>query len=152
MLKVSAWKNDQVSQQVTVRPDGAITLPLLGDVPAAGRTVGQIAETIVQESKRFFTEPLSVTVQVVEIKSYRVYVLGEVQRPGEYAPSSPVTVLQALALGGSFTRWADPDAIVVVRQDARGARRIPFVYGQVVDQGDMRENLLLQSGDTVIVP
>ncbi len=152
VLQVNAWKNDQVSQRVSVRPDGAITLPLLGDLPAAGKTVIELAADISRESKRFFTEPLSVTVTAAEIKSYRIYALGEVTKPGELAPTTQVNVLQALALAGGFSRFADADHVLIVRKDARGVRRIPFVYSQVVDHGDMRENITLQSGDTLIVP
>ncbi len=152
VLKISVWKNDQISQQVGVRPDGRITLPLIGDVEVAGKTVDDIATAIAQQSTRFFTEAPSVTVQVAEVKSYRVYVLGEVQKPGEFTPAAQITVLQALSLGGGFSRFANPDAILIVRQDTRGVRRIPFVYSQVVRSGDLDENIMLQAGDTVVVP
>jgi polysaccharide export outer membrane protein len=152
VLKINVWKNEQLSQQVTVRPDGAVTLPLLGDVAVAGKSVDEIAGAIAEQGKRFFNEPLNVTVQVAEIKSYRVYVLGEVQKPGEYAPQNQVTILQALSLGGGFSRFASPDQIMVIRKDGRGVRRIPFVWSQVVHAGDLAEDIVLQSGDTVIVP
>lgn len=152
VLRVNVWKNDQLSQEISVRPDGAITLPLLGDIQVAGKTLEQVDSAISEQGARFFTEPLSVTTQVIEIKSYRIYVLGEVQRPGEYSPATQVTVLQALSLGGGFTRFASADDIVVIRQDDKGARRIPFAYSEVVKRGALDENLLLKSGDTVVVP
>lgn len=152
VLKVNVWKNEQLTQQLAVRPDGAITLPLLGDVNVAGKTLAQVDAAIAQQGARFFTEPLSVTTQVLEVKSYRVYVLGEVQKPGEFAPASAVTVMQALSLGGGFTRFASPDEITIIRKDAKGVRRIPFVWTQVVKNGDMQENVMLESGDTVVVP
>lgn len=152
VLKVNVWKNEQLSQDVSVRPDGAITLPLVGDIAVAGKTLEQIDASISAEGARFFTEPLSVTTQVLEIKSYRIYVLGEVQKPGEYSPSTQVTVLQALSLGGGLTRFASSDDIMIIRHDGKGARRIPFVYGQVVRQGDLEPNFVLQTGDTVVVP
>jgi len=152
VLKVNVWKNDQLTQEVSVRPDGAITLPLLGDIHVAGKTLEQVDTAIAEQGARFFTEPLSVTTQVLEIKSYRIYVLGEVQRPGEYSPATKVTVLQALSLGGGFTRFASADDIVVIRNDEKGPRRIPFAFSQVVRKGALEENLVLQSGDTVIVP
>jgi polysaccharide export outer membrane protein len=152
VLKVNVWKNEQLTQQLAVRPDGAITLPLIGDIDVAGKTLEQVDSAIAQQGARFFTEPLSVTTQVIEVKSYRVYVLGEVAKPGEFAPASAVTVLQALSLGGGFTRFASPDEIMVIRKDDKGVRRIPFVYSQVVKNGDMQENVVLQSGDTVVVP
>lgn len=152
ILKVNVWKNEQLTQELSVRPDGAITLPLLGDIQVAGKTLEQVDTAISEQGGRFFTEPLSVTTQVLEIKSYRVYVLGEVQKPGEYSPATQVTVLQALSLGGGFTRFASSDEIMVIRHDEKGARRIPFVYSQVVRRGALEENLVLQSGDTVVVP
>lgn len=152
VLRVNVWKNEQLTQELSVRPDGAITLPLLGDVHVAGKTLEQVDTAISEQGARFFTEALSVTTQVIEIKSYRIYVLGEVQKPGEYSPTSQVTVLQALSLGGGFTRFANSDEIVVIRHDDRGARRIPFVYSHVVRHGALETNLVLHSGDTVIVP
>lgn len=152
VLKINVWKNDQLSQNVSVRPDGAITLPLLGDIEVSGKSLDQVDAAITERGTRFFTEALSVTTQVVEIKSYRIYVFGEVQKPGEYTPATQVTVLQALSLGGGFTRFASADEIIVIRHDDKGARRIPFVYNDIVRTGDLAGNLLLQTGDTVIVP
>lgn len=152
MLAVNVWKNEALSQRVIVRPDGYVTLPLLGDVAAGGRTVDAIAREIADRAQKFYTERPVVSVEVAELHSYRIYVLGEVSRPGEFSPKGQVTVLQALALAGGFTRFAAPNAITIIRRDAGGARRIPFVYTQVVEHGDLRENLPLQSNDTVVVP
>jgi len=152
VLQVRAWKNDALSQRVTVRPDGFVTLPLIGDVSAGGRTVEQISQDIVSRASKFYTEQLVVAVEVAELHSYRVYVMGEVSRPGEFTPRGQVTILQAIALAGGFTRFAAPDKVIIVRRDAAGERRIPFAYNQVVDSGDLRENLPLQTNDTVVVP
>jgi len=152
ILQVRAWKNEALSQRVTVRPDGFITLPLVGDVRAGGRTVESIAGDVVAQMAKFYTEPQHISVEVAELHSYRVYVMGEVSRPGEYTPRGQVTVLQAIALAGGFTRFANPNRVVIVRRDGHGERRIPFVYSQVVDEGDMSENLPLQTNDTLVVP
>ncbi len=152
VLQVRAWKNEALSQRVVVRPDGYITLPLVGDVLASGREVESIGKEIAEQAARYYTEPQTVAVEVAELHSYRVYVLGEVTRPGEYTPRGQVTVLQAIALAGGFTRFANPNRMMIVRRDGHGERRIPFVYGQVVDEGDLRENLPLQTNDTVVVP
>lgn len=152
VLQVRAWKNEALSQRVTVRPDGYITLPLVGDILAAGKDVETIAKEIAEAAKTYYQEPPVVAVEVAELHSYRVYVMGEVSRPGEFTPKGQVTVLQAIALAGGFTRFAAPDRVVIVRRDVHGERRIPFVYTQVVDKGDLRENLPLQSNDTVVVP
>ena len=152
VLQVRAWKNEALTQRVVVRPDGFVTLPLLGDVMAGGRTAQSIASDVAARAAKFYTEAPVVSVEVAELHSYRVYVLGEVARPGEFSPHGPITVLQAIALAGGFTRFAAPDSIVIVRRDAAGERRIPFVYAQVVSGADLRENLPLATDDTVVVP
>lgn len=152
VLQVRAWKNEALSQRVIVRPDGYITLPLIGDVMAGGRTVDAVSRDIAARSAKFYTEAPVIAVEVAELHSYRVYVLGEVQRPGEFTPRAQITVLQAIALAGGFTRFAAPNKVVIVRRDALGERRIPFVYEEVVERGDLRENLPLQTNDTLVVP
>jgi len=152
VLQVRAWKNDALSQRVIVRPDGFVTLPLIGDVRAGGRPVETIAADIAGRAAHFYTEVPVVAVEVAELHGYRVYVLGEVTRPGELTPRGPITVLQAIALAGGFTRFASPDRVVIVRHDARGERRIPFSYGAVVDRGDLNQDLPLLTSDTVVVP
>ncbi|HZU85077.1 MAG TPA: polysaccharide biosynthesis/export family protein [Polyangiaceae bacterium] len=152
MLKVVVWKHDELSALVAVRPDGAISLPLVGDVHATGRSATEIAADVQQRLHRFYQDDPPVTVQVQEVKSYKIYVVGEVNKPGEFAPSQEVTVLMSLSLAGGFTRFADPNRIVIVRRDARGERRIPFDYSAVVDHGDLQQNIALELGDTVIVP
>ncbi len=151
-LKVNVWKHDELSQQVTVRPDGKFSLTLVGDVEADGRTVDEIGAEIAKRATRYFQDNPPVSVQVAEVRSYKIYVVGEVARSGEFTPNHQVTVLHGLALAGGFTRFANPDRIIIVRKDSHGERRIPFDYGAVVNDGDLQENLALQSGDTVIVP
>jgi polysaccharide biosynthesis/export protein len=151
VLKISVWKHDELSQQVTVRPDGKFSLALVGDIDADGHSVDEIGADIFKRSARFFQDSPPVSVQVAEVRSYKIYVVGEVLRGGEFTPNHTVTVLHGLALAGGFTRFANPDRIVIVRKDSHGERRIPFDYDAVVD-GDLEENLALQSGDTVIVP
>jgi polysaccharide export outer membrane protein len=151
-LKVIVWKHDELSTQVAVRPDGAVSLPLVGDVPATGRSAPEIAADVQTRLHRFYQDDPPVTVQVQEVKSYKIYVVGEVNKPGEYAPSHEVTVLMGLSLAGGFTRFADANRIVIVRRDARGERRIPFDYSAVVDHGDLQQDIALELGDTVIIP
>jgi polysaccharide export outer membrane protein len=152
VMKVNVWKHDEISQQVTVRPDGAFSIPLIGDVPATGRSAAEIAMDVQARLHKFYQDDPPVSVQVSEVKSYKIYVIGEVQKPGEYAPSHEVTVLMGLSLAGGFTRFANADRIVIVRRDARGERRIPFSYSAVVEHGELEQNIALQLGDTVIVP
>jgi polysaccharide export outer membrane protein len=151
-LRVVVWKHEELSTQVAVRPDGAISLPLVGDVPATGRSASEIAGDVQTRLHRFYQDDPPVTVQVTEVKSYKIYIVGEVNKPGEYAPSHEVTVLMGLSLAGGFTRFADSNRIVIVRRDARGERRIPFDYSAVVEHGDLQQNIALELGDTVIIP
>jgi polysaccharide export outer membrane protein len=151
-LKVVVWKHEELSTQVAVRPDGEISLPLVGDVQSTGRSAAEIAADVQQRLHRYYQDDPPVTVQVQEVKSYKIYVVGEVNKPGEFAPSQEVTVLMSLSLAGGFTRFADADRIVIVRRDARGERRIPFDYSAVVRRGDLRQNIALELGDTVVVP
>lgn len=150
-LRISVWKHDEISQEVTVRPDGNVSLPLVGEIRASGRSGPEIAHEIEGRLAKFYTEAAPVSVVVTEVKSYKVYVLGEVQKPGELAPGQPITVLMALAMAGGLTPFAQRDWIVIVRRDERGERRIPFSYSAVVG-GDLQQNLVLQSGDTIVIP
>src|SRR5262245_18337239 len=100
VLQVNAWKNEALTQRVTVRPDGVVTLPVIGDVRAVGRTVEAISKEIASRATKIYIEPPVVSVDVTELHSYRIYVLGEVARPGEFTPRGQVTVLQAIALAG----------------------------------------------------
>jgi polysaccharide export outer membrane protein len=150
-LRIHVWKHEELSQEVSVRPDGNVSLPLVGELRAAGRSGPEIAHEIEARLAKFYTEPVPVTVVVTEVKSYKVYVLGEVQKPGELSPAQPITVLMGLAMAGGLTPFAHKDSIVIVRRDERGERRIPFSYSAVI-AGDLQENLLMQSGDTIIVP
>jgi polysaccharide biosynthesis/export protein len=152
VMKVNVWKHEEVSQQVTVRPDGFFSMPLIGDIMGTGRTTQEIVADVSKRLQQYYADSPPVTVQVTDVKSYKIYVVGEVQRPGEFAPTHQVTVLMGVALAGGFTRFANPDRIIIVRKDARGERRIPFDYSAVLEKGDLQQNLVLQLGDTVIVP
>jgi polysaccharide export outer membrane protein len=152
VLQVTVWQNADLTTRVTVRPDGYITMPLVGDIRAEGLRPTQLQEEITRRLTRYLTAAASVTVAVVEINSYKVYVLGQVTTPGEFRPRGPVTVLQALSLAGGLTRFAQADQIVIVRRDRRGERRIPFSQTEVIEDGRLEENIQLRTGDTVIVP
>lgn len=153
LLRISVWKHDELSQpQVTVRPDGVFSLPLVGDIPSEGRTADEIAVEISKRLERYYADKPPVTVQVAEVRSYKIYVVGEVNRGGEFTPNHQVSVLHSIALAGGFTRFANPARIIIMRKDARGERRIPFDFDAVIEKGDLQQNLALQTGDTVIVP
>jgi polysaccharide export outer membrane protein len=148
VLEIVVWKNAELSKTVTVRPDGVITLPLAGDIKASGLTATQLRDDIKNSLQRFLEVP-EITVTVVDVRSYNVYILGEVQNPGKYQTKSHTTLLQVIAMAGGFTMFADSNEIVVVRQGRQGGQqRIVVRYKDLVRQGDIG----LQPGDTIIVP
>jgi polysaccharide biosynthesis/export protein len=152
ILRVNVWQNQELSSRVTVRPDGAITLPLIDEVPVAGKTVTEANRVINDRYRRFIAAENHVTLMVEEIHSYRVYVLGKVAHPGEFESRTPVTVLQALALAGGPMRTADTGGIVVLHREDNGAeRRYLFSYDEAT-AGRLVMNFVLGTGDTVVVP
>ena len=148
MLRVAVWKEPELTLDVTVRPDGKITVPLLGDVEAAGRSPGQLAGTLAAELQQLVESP-RVTVSVTQATSARIYVVGQTLRPGEFPLSGRMTVLKALALAGGFKEFARPEDIVIVREDQTV---LPFNYKRVAEGKDMSQNVLLAAGDTIVVP
>lgn len=152
VLRISVWGNDELSGNVTVRPDGQITLQLVGEVQASGRTPVEIQQEVSRRLVRYLKGEPNVTVTVAEVNSYRVYVVGRVNQPGEFTPDTPVTVLQALALARGLTEFADANHIVVMRRDDDGVRRIPFVHDAAVKCGRVEMDISLLSGDTVVIP
>lgn len=147
VLRINVWKEPDLSLEATVRPDGMITVPLLGDLPAVGQAPGQLAAALVAQLDRFVEKP-RVTVSVSQTSAH-VYVVGQMVKPGEFPLSPRLTVLKALALAGGFKDFAKPDSIVVVREDQTV---IPFNYKRVEDGKDVSQNILLAPGDTIVVP
>jgi len=148
-LRVEVYKDSQLSQSLQVRPDGKITLPLIGDVPAAGLTSIELRDQIAAALKEYVTNPV-VTVIVVETVPPVVYVMGEVTNPGSIPMHGPMSVLQALAMARGFREFANTKDIRVLRHTPRGIQTISFNYKAAV-KGDGNP-VLLQPGDTVIVP
>ena len=152
MLAINVWKETEISRTVQVRPDGKISLPLAGEIQAAGLQPLQLQQQIADKLKSFISDP-EVTVIVQEVRSKKFNVIGEVQRPGTYALSNSSTVLDAIALAGGFKDFAKQTKIYVLRVQPNGSRtRIPFNYKKVVKGRHMEENVPLQSGDTIVVP
>ena len=146
-LRIEVYKDTQLSQSPQVRPDGKITLPLVGDVAAAGRTSMELRDAIATSLKEYIKEPV-VTVIVVETMPQLVYVTGEVNKPGPVAINGPLNILQALAMAGGFTDFANRKDIQIQRN---GGQMLSFNYKEAVDKDNRRAPLLLQAGDTVIV-
>ena len=151
VLDVRFWGFEDLSAVAVVRPDGFISLPLLNDVEALGKTPGELADRVTSLASAYVEAP-AVTVIVREIHSRQVYITGEVATPGRYELGRTTTVLQLIALAGGLTEFADTDRIVVIRQTASGPENFRFDYRKVARLEDLSGNIALLPGDTVIVP
>jgi polysaccharide biosynthesis/export protein len=151
VLGVYVWKEADVSGDVTVRPDGKISIPLLNDIHAAGLTPEQLRQRITEAAKKFLEEP-TVTVVVRAINSRKVFVTGQVAKGGPYPLTGPTTVLQLLAQAGGVLEWAAVDRIVVLRNENGRPVSFQFNYKEVSRRKNLEQNILLKPGDTVIVP
>ena len=151
VLQVSVWREPELTQQVIVRPDGAFSFPLVGEVNAVGKTVEELRKEIVQALTRIIPDVV-VTVAVIEIKGNKVYVIGQVNQPGEFIVNPRVDVIQALSLAGGTTAFASPSEIFVLRRDNGQQKRLPFNFEAVLRGRDLEQNVLLRSGDVVVVP
>ena len=151
VLAINVWKEPDISRSIPVRSDGKISLPLAGEVQAAGLTPLRLEEDIASKLKNYISEP-EVTVMVQQVNSQKFNILGQVIRPGSYVIANSPTVLDAIALAGGFRDFAKKKSIYVLRQGANGDARIPFNYKEVSQGKNMTQNVKLQPGDTVIVP
>jgi len=148
-LRIEVYKDAQLSQSVQIRPDGKITLPLIGDLEANNRTPIELRDTITTSLKEYMTNPV-VTVIVVEATAATAYVMGEVYHPGSVNLQAPLTVLQALALAGGLKDFADAKNIKILRKTASGVQTIAFNYKEAVKS--TKAPIYLRPGDTVVVP
>jgi polysaccharide biosynthesis/export protein len=150
ILRVNVWKNADLSQTVTVDPDGFVSLPLLGNVNVAGLSTDQLGRLLTAKYASYVVTP-QVTVSVIDIRSRAVFVMGQVGKAGSYPLLAPTTVLQLIAQAGGLTPFAKRKNIYVLRASMGQSAKIPFNYVKVI-HGDTRANIVLQPGDTVIVP
>lgn len=152
VLAINVWKEPDVSRSIPVRSDGKISLPLVGEVQATGRTPLKLEQDIAARLKSYIAEP-EVTVIVQQINSQKFNVLGMVNRPGAYPISNSATVLDAIALAGGFRDFAKQKSIYVLRQNADGTEtKLPFNYKDVVKGHNPAQNIKLQPRDTIVVP
>ena len=150
VLSVVFWREKDMSADVIVRPDGKISLPMLNDVVAAGLTPEQLADVVAKVGTKFVRDA-GATVMVKEIRSRKVYIIGEVSRPGTFQLGSEMTVLQALGEASGFIEGADKGDVVIVRNEAGKERRFRFNYNDVVKGKNPSQNIRLLPGDTIIV-
>ena len=154
VLRITVWRNPELSTDAVVRPDGTISMPLVGDLQAAGRTSVQLKEDIVKRLRAYIKdESAIVTVAITAINSYRFVISGNVERPGAYSSNHYVTVAEALALAGGPNKFADAGGTVIIRANAAGVtRRVPIDYTGVVTGARPNENIVVLAGDTIYVP
>lgn len=152
ILAINVWNEPDLKQAVPVRPDGKISLPLVGDIQAAGRTPSQLQGDIAAKLQAFITHP-DVTVIVQQIKSKKFNILGRVMKPGAYPLSTTTTVLDAIAQAGGFQDFAKEKGIYILRQDPSGIeQRFPFNYKEVIKGKNREQNIKLAPNDTIVVP
>ncbi len=151
VLYIHVWKEESLTRTVPVRMDGKISLPLIQEIKAAGLTPLQLKEVLMRKFKEFIENPI-VSVTVVEVNSYKVYIIGQVRSPGVQRLRSETTVTQVIILAGGFTEWANQKKILVVRKEDGREKRIKVNYKRIMDGKDLDTNIILKAGDTVVVP
>lgn len=149
-LTITVWKEPSLSGSLPVRPDGMISMALVGDVPAAGKTPMQLADEITGKLKKYIQDP-NVSVVVMAVNSQRIFMIGEVGHVGAVAMTPGMTPLQAIASGGGLTPYANKKKIYILRNENGKQQKIPFNYRQAL-KGDTSENVALKPGDTIVVP
>jgi len=150
-LSIVYWKDKDMSADVIVRPDGKIALPLLNEVTAAGLTPGQLRERLTEESRRY-VEDANIIVVVMQINSRRVFITGEVNKPGPYNLAGPTTVLQLIAMAGGLRDYANGKNILIMRNENSRQVSMVFSYKDVIARKNLKQNIELKPGDTVVVP
>jgi polysaccharide export outer membrane protein len=156
VLNITVWRNQDLSREVVVRPDGMISMPLIGDIPAAGLTANALAKRIAERLTEYMASPI-VSVQLKEVNSYFIYVLGEVTKPGKYPLKSYANVMQGVSLAGGFTAFAKKNKIKVLRVTTNGSNEkhqieIPVQYDNILKGNAVPGNFYLRSGDVIVVP
>ena len=153
ILEVTVWRNTDLSKIVQVRPDGRISMPIIRDIMAVGKTPTQLAEEMTNKLKEYVQNPV-VAVSLKEVHSSNVFVLGEVAHPGRFPLLSKTTLLQGITIAGGFTPIAARNQIVIFRftESAPGMKRLTASYDEIVLRGGINENFELKSGDTIVVP
>lgn len=151
MLEISVWKEEGLKKEILVRPDGGISFPLVGDLRAAGKSAAELQREIAARLQKYIPDPV-VSVAVLKINSNEVYVIGKVNKPGEYPTGRYVDVLQALSMAGGLTPFAAENSIKILRREEGKDIVFPFEYGKVQAGKALEQNIQLKSGDTVVVP
>jgi len=151
VLQISVWKEEALNSEVLIRPDGGVSFPLAGDVGAAGHTVDEVRADVADRIHHFIPDAV-VTVALKAPSGSKVYVVGKVNRPGEFPFNRPIDVMQAISLAGGATAFADVNSIRILRRSGDALETLPFRYSQVARGKHLEQDVQLKSGDTVVVP
>ncbi|MES2365072.1 MAG: polysaccharide biosynthesis/export family protein [Pseudomonadota bacterium] len=151
VLEISVWKEDTLKKEVLVRPDGGVSFPLVGDMHVAGETAEQLQQEITKKLDKYIPDAV-VSVALLKVKSNTIYVIGKVNKPGDYVAGSYIDVMQALSMAGGLTPFAAENDIKVLRRGEHGEVALPFQYARVKKGEHLEQNILLKGGDVVVVP
>jgi polysaccharide export outer membrane protein len=151
VLAISVWREPNLEKDVLVRPDGILNFPLAGDVPAAGKTVEQLRKELADRLTKFVPDPV-VLVSVKAVAGNKIYVVGKVNKPGEYPTNRPVDVMQILSIAGGLSPYASENKIKILRRVNGEQKTFLFKYSQVEKGKNLEQNIVLQGGDIVVVP
>jgi polysaccharide export outer membrane protein len=151
VLDISLWRDDALTKQVVVLPDGKISYPLIGEIIAGGRTIGDLKSEIADKLVPFVPEPV-LNVEVKQVNSMLLYVIGRVNSPGRFVLNTNVDVLQALSIAGGLNPFAKRSKIKILRKQGSQTKAFPFDYDEVVDGEKLSQNITLQRGDVIVVP
>ena len=151
VLYIHVWREETVTKTVSVRMDGKISIPLVDEIQAAGLTPLQLKEKLTERLKQFIENP-NVTVVVMEANSFKVYISGQISKPGIYRLRSDTTLAQIISMAGGLTEWANQKKIIIIRKENGKEKRFTINYKKIVKGEDLDSNIILKSGDTIIVP
>jgi len=151
ILEISVWKEEEMLRHVLIRPDGGMSYPLVGDIHAADKTITELTAEVTERLEKYIPDPV-VTVSTQQLNGHKVYVIGKVARPGEFVANRYMDVVQALSVAGGMTPYSAVNKIKVLRRENDKLISIPFRYGDIEKGENLEQNIILQSGDVVLVP
>ena len=151
VLGISLWRDDKLSRQLTVLPDGSISFPLIGSIAAGGQTLEQLRSGLAERLEKFIPHPI-ISMEVIRVKSLMIYVIGKVNRPGRFELIGNIDVLQALSLAGGMNTYAKTDQVKVFRKTNKGTQILSFDYDGVSKGESLAQNIELKRGDVIVVP
>jgi len=151
VLEISVWKEPDLQRTVLVRPDGMFSFPLVGEIDSRGKSVSELNKLVSDRLSKYIADAV-VTVSLTEVKGNKIFVIGQVNKPGEFIVNPSVNVMQALSMAGGVTAFAATNDIKIIRRSGTTQQAMPFQYGDVVRGKSLNQNIDLQSGDIVVVP